>query len=591
MMSPSSRMGDELEFHQRWEFRRGDDDFDSSNDDSRSGSSVELVLRKHTLVSNLIALGNDETNDNSRLQQVDNYNPSIGDSVKSGKVKRRHFKSKKDDLANKEKKRDSHEEGNRKKSKTSVYDPAALDDVKNFVESLLEDLKCKRENMLTWLREEMVKLESDNTSPWPEARDGNTGEQKVQSQHQKTFEHSIQEQPQHTLLQHRGNLKENILVQHQNNFERNVCVEQNVQVQHQKDIETSVHVQNQSKLERNNYTHHTKNFNPGMRAQNCNGGPLERLVKSNKAADSSTYYQPVGAQVSDGQVTGAVTVTEKENGERLALSTKSNLQYSSSEQNAQESHQKSVVLGIRAQNCSGGTSERYAKGKKTANSKHRRQEPEGQVDYGQASKSMPSTAKSKGGSFGSLFQPELTSNPSCQVASSMYSKLPSVLTEPIITNHRLDNPSFNHIQPRIHGNDTSVNPGRACQMINASDHYGYLSGIQPEVKIRSFAQVVSRNRSSFENIPNSSSGSGFQFPLHHGMDAGFSIPSQVSLENLPRENKNTLGLRMNGGAIRFSGGSYNLSDHHVANNLHGNSNYRDDGRLLTFQMPNANNGL
>lgn len=109
--------------------------------------------------------------------------------------------------------------------------------------------------------------------------------------------------------------------------------------------------------------------------------------------------------------------------------------------------------------------------------------------------------------------------------------------------------------------------------------------MQPEERSRysHYAQMNPRDINFFNqnNSTTSIVGSGFSVPLQ-AVSGGFIIPNQFDLENLPRENNNTLGLTMNEGAIRFSGGGYSLPDPYIAN-FHSHSNYRTDGRLMTYQ--------
>ncbi|XVE64827.1 hypothetical protein DITRI_Ditri07aG0133100 [Diplodiscus trichospermus] len=159
----------ELEFQQCREFRRNEDnDLDSSCDDSKT--STEPLLKKHKLVSSLISVGDDETSESSRLQQKDNRNPGRGGQIHIRKAKKRKTRNRSRKLQSSKVKRVSPEEVDLEKGETSAYDPAPLDDLKNFMDSLLKDLKVTRENLLKCMMEEMQYLMADDTTPEPKWR-------------------------------------------------------------------------------------------------------------------------------------------------------------------------------------------------------------------------------------------------------------------------------------------------------------------------------------------------------------------------------------------------------------------------------------
>ncbi|XWS52630.1 hypothetical protein CRYUN_Cryun11dG0087300 [Craigia yunnanensis] len=66
--------------------------------------------------------------------------------------------------------RDSPKEVDLQKRETSAYDPAPLNDLKNFMDSLLKDLKVTREDLLKWILEEMQKLVAGDTILEPKRR-------------------------------------------------------------------------------------------------------------------------------------------------------------------------------------------------------------------------------------------------------------------------------------------------------------------------------------------------------------------------------------------------------------------------------------
>ncbi|XP_062146954.1 uncharacterized protein LOC133854715 [Alnus glutinosa] len=494
-MLPSSNMDDELKFQQRWEIRRRENEFDSSSEESKSSSSSQPVLKKLKLVSSFASDENDEAIGTDRVHQKGKYVPGTGrGKVKFRKAKKMHVERRRNDnLVNNVMERDSHGELGKKKNNTNAYDPAAaLDDVKIFMESLLEDLKSTRENLFRWMREEMQKMVADDTAPKAESRKGRYGRGKNQ-------------------------------MQHQNNFEEDI-------VQPQKDLKS------------------------GTRDRTSNHGSLNRCIDSNEAAGSKNHCQALEDQVEYGKTTGSMASIANEKGEtRLVPSIIQNFQ---SGHSVQVQHQKNVVLGLRAQNCNDGSSERSVKGKRTA-------------EFNNCSKGLgflPSAEKAKGERLGLTANPNSFSNSSNQVASSMYLTLPTVLPQPCVENYRLETSSCNYVHPRTDVNKRDVYSEDANVMINSSANRGWFSAMQQEERLGSFAlnqSIIPASRSI---------GAGLQAPLHQ------------TRKNVPKENHNIIGLTMNGGAIRFSGGNHALSEQYAANNFHRHSNCIPDTGLTGYQI-------
>lgn len=521
-------MSEDLQFQQRWEFRRRDSDVDSSSDNSKSISSGEPVLKKHKLVSSLISTENDETSGTLRSQAEGKSNPSSGDQFKIGKANKMHIgSSKKNNLDSKEMKRDSFEKVSKKKSKSNAYDPAALDDFKIFMESLLEDLKVARENLFVRMREELRKLMPDGTNSRSTRRGGGCRQENIRVQHQNNFVLGLEAQ----------------------NFKRgsiNRCVKKTAN-------STARSTKRKGSAAENIPVQHHAILDSGMKAQNCDGGSVRKSVKGKKMIGS-------GMHPTLGQGNGQVQ------------------------------HQDNFEASLEAQNYNDRSLEMSIKGRTTAGSGIPCEIPKDQVDQGQAIGRLISTEKNKGEmSDLSATKPKLLSNSFDQVASSMYLTLPTVLPEPSHENYRLDSSFCNYIQLGIAGNKMAMTSERANLLApSAGILRGNLIGIQPEEKIGSFSQIGSRNVSSIDpsSLPSSSFSAGFPVPLHHNLNGYFSLPNQVSLENLPQEN-NILGLRMNGGAIRFSGNNA-FPEHFVSNNVHSHLNYKADGGLMAFRTPDIN---
>ncbi|XP_022737215.1 uncharacterized protein LOC111290084 [Durio zibethinus] len=570
----------ELEFQQRWEFRRNEDDnLDSSCDDSKSSSGQ--LFKKHKLVSSLNSVGDDETSETSRLKQKDNDNPGTGGHRNIGKAKKRKTRNVSNNLQNSKMKKDSPEEVDLQKDETSAHDdPAPLNDLKNFMESLLKDLKVTRQNLLKWMLEEMQKLVADDTTP--ERKRKKRGQQikkskKVQEQHEKTHKESIQ-------FQHPNNSEKSIQVQYHTNFQETVFAQQ------QNNFQENIKLQVQQLQELENINRqHQNDFKYGMITQNGNSSSLVRFPEGTIAANSTDYFHALGDRVDSGQVTEFITSSNKNKRDSLSISSKPILQ-TSSDQYVQVQSDKSVVLAIEAQKGKGGSLKRSSKGKKLVDRRDHSQVPEDQGGHDQTIRTA--VADTNGEKLGSSIVQNFLSSPSGQAPSSMYLKLPTVLTEPIVANHGLHASLCNYFLPRVAETKGGVNSERVNQMLEPSSNQRSFPVIQPEERVRSFTLMGSRNMGSVNqnNTPTSGIGTGFPVPLHQGIDVGLSIPGLLNPQSLSQENSKPLGLRMNGGAVKFSGGSYNLSEHIAANNYHGLPAYKSDGRLMSYQIQNIKDG-
>lgn len=601
-MPPSSNVGDALKFQQLWEIRRRDNDFDSSSEESKSSSSTQPNLKKHKRVSSFISHENEEAVDTDRFQQKGKCIASTGRKINSGKAKRaRARRSGKQKLVNNVRERDFHEDGSsgkdklvanvregdshkdltRKKNETSAYDRAALDEVKFFMESLIEDLKDTRENLTRRMREEMEKLVADDAASKSEGKKGSDGTENTQMQHRNDSE-SMR-------VQLQNNLEDNVEVQHQNNYEETLQVQHHtnfkdsIQVQHQNKFNEIVQVQHQKTFMENIQAQHQKDLKSGMREQNSNHRSLGRSVDINEAVCCHTHYRGPEDQVNYPQITGPMPSRAKEKGKTsLVSSVTPKFQPSPS---IPSQNQKKIVLGLRAPNCNSRPLERPAKGKRKVDSNNCSKGLEA-IGY------LPSTEKAGGERLGLAANRNVSSGSSDQVASSMYLTLPTVLREPCTENSRLETSSCNYVQPRNAGGERDVNSETPPLMIGSSACHVYLPDMQQEERRGSFAQRGSSILGCLtqNSTPTSSIGTGFPVPLLRGMAGSFSNPRQLGLKDVHQENYDILGLRMNGGAITFSGGDYALSEQSVANNFPRHSDYLTDGALAGFHIPNLKEG-
>ncbi|KAF3448577.1 hypothetical protein FNV43_RR09290 [Rhamnella rubrinervis] len=556
-------MGNGMKFQQRCEFRR-ENIFEYSSEKSKSSSSSEPAHKKHKLVSSLISLENEEAINDCSLQQNGELSPHAENPNKFSEGRKVYIR-KMDTLSVKDLKRDSNKRVSRKKDKPCVFEGAALDDLKIFMNSLLEDLKVTSEDLFTWMKEEMQKLESDNTDMQPEMREGSdigksnrvydheNLEVDMQVDHQNDFEENIQEHHQNSseenlLIQNRNGFKDDCFWQHQNSFNDSLCM------QDPEKPEESSKAEHQNNFEENMQMQHQNNFELSMIA-----GSLERDIKSDK--ETAEFEDP----------------TEKYRGEKLVLPVKPNNQSSAVNYNVLMQDQKNSASGWVSKYYNGGSLENFRKGKRTTDSncyqvlKHRDQEIE-------------STRKEPKERLGLSVESNLTSHSSSHIASSMYLSLPTVLSDPQYMNQGRDTFSSSYTEPKVAENRIRMNSGGGNLMPDSSTHHGHFSGMQLEDRNRIFSPIYSGNVGFIDqkSTLTSTIGAGFPIPLHEGTECGFSIPGHISFENPTQEKKNSLGLIMDRGAIRYSGGSYASSEHYNTKKFSSLSNNKADDRLRSF---------
>lgn len=502
-------MGNETKFEQHLKFRRGENGFDYPGHELKLSSSSFRAHRKHKLVSSLISADKGEAINKCGVRKNDKRELT-------GRTRKNTVTS------------------NRKKSTKTSRDgsAAAIDDVKLFMESLLEDLKVGRENLFVRMKEEMRKLMADDADIHSGKKEIGNGRKSVQFQVDDVdnFEENIELHDQsdfdeNNQFHHQKGVRKTNLVQHQNSFEEEIAMQhqnnlkvQNAKVRNMKDFKENVYVQAQN------------NLKSEIRTQTSSDGSLMRSVESNEESGLDNYYQTL----EDLDVYAQAT-----RGESLALQVRPNAQYYPANHSAQMHHQKNFLSGRKSENRNDGTLVNLMEGKRTPNP-YLHQVLEYQGTYDQEVESITSSLKEKGED---------------QVASAMDLTVPTALTgQHCLENHTLDIFSCNFIQPTVAGNRKGINFG-------GENHCGYFSGVQMEEPKRSFVRLCSGNVGSFvqRSTPNSIIGNEFPASLHQGMDTGFLIPRNQFI--FDRERNNVSGLKMDGGAMNFSGGIYDLSEH------------------------------
>ena len=148
-------------FQQRWEYRRKDDEVDSSTDDSKSSLGDEPVQKKHKLYVPSLSLSQDDDAIETPSSR-ENYQEDATKSVpfRAAEVTKKHCEPGMEKTAvDFKSKRNS---GKRRNTKVRNHiqdrEPVLLNDLKIFSESLLKDLKVAREKMFVQMKKQMTKL-------------------------------------------------------------------------------------------------------------------------------------------------------------------------------------------------------------------------------------------------------------------------------------------------------------------------------------------------------------------------------------------------------------------------------------------------
>lgn len=565
-------MGNGTKLKHQWEIKKRENGFDSPSKESNSSQSPEPIQKKHKLVSSLILLKKDEAIDRHSIEQSGEIGLCSASQTKLEKGKRKPTeRSKRDSLTNNDLKRGPNRNLSEERStETTANELVAIDDVKLLMESLLEDLKVKRENLFTWLKEEMQKMLADDIKPQLERKECSYREEKVQVHNQEIFEEEI-EHNQNNIQENiqvcqKKIVKENNLVQDQNYSKENFHIQQ-----HNKFPGTRLHLHDNFK------DNIEVQFKPDMRDQNSNAGSLERSLESNEESDFDNCYETLEDLDDFGDSRDHISV-EKDRKESLALNVKPNIQSCPANHSDQMQHRKKNPSATTSENCNGGALESYVEGKRLTDP-NCHQGLKYQVDYDQEIEFIRSSPEKKGENFGLSLESNTATRLLNQVASSMYLKLPNEFSgQPCFDNHRLEISSCNCIQPIVTGS-------RIGKSLEGANNQGKFAGLQHEERNRSFARLNSGNVVPFiqGGISNSVIGTGFPNSLSQNIDTGFSLPrNQFSFENQTQEKTNISGFKVDGGALSFSGGSYALSEHYVANKFGSHSNNKAESRLNSF---------
>ncbi|GAB4834423.1 hypothetical protein Ancab_032679 [Ancistrocladus abbreviatus] len=272
-------------------------------------------------------------------------------------------------------------------------------------------------------------------------------------------------------------------------------------------------------------------------------------------------------------------------------------------------NEKRSRLGVRTQNRKTGSSEKSGRGKKAGNANNSDKGAEEQaVGGGEAVGSLASTAtaltatgtvklsvttpvasdkKERAKPSGlSIKKPRFSSDQLDKASTSNYLTLPTILPPSEAENTAPNHPSScTNIQAssppvsKMNGNKTVP-----TSTMDLSTCQGYFPRVQQEGRI---LPQTGLNMGCFDQNRNPlmSTGSGFPVPLYHGLSGGFGIANSSRLggfEYLTQSSSMPPSMRMNGGSMRFSGGSHELARQQGDNN---HLKYTNDGGLGTFRTP------
>lgn len=176
--------GSDEQFQNRWDFRRSEDDVDSSSDDSNSKSEAKAEDQNRKLLSDLAVPENIEVLATPRFPQVNELDHNKDVHVLSGKTAKKRVeptKKKKNPQLERTKKSPIEEKKTRRREtkksplvekktrrrNTNAQEEKMSEDLKNFTNSLVQELKVARENMFAQLKEEMRKMMACQSSSGP----------------------------------------------------------------------------------------------------------------------------------------------------------------------------------------------------------------------------------------------------------------------------------------------------------------------------------------------------------------------------------------------------------------------------------------
>ncbi|XP_010533672.1 PREDICTED: transcription initiation factor TFIID subunit 3 [Tarenaya hassleriana] len=520
-------MEDQSRFNEKWDFRRKEDSFDdSSSDNSDSNSSQEPVPKKHKLVSQSQA----EATPKSTTSGVSRKQPARSQEGRSKNEQNSPGKGKE---TNDARKKPVHGKGEGKQKEATGVPKAGnlvIDGVASFMDTLLDDLKASREGLLGWMKGEMS--QSDEK-----------GKREENQPRKRTAKRSVRKKKMMMNLVPEGERDKNLHVEEENKRE-----------EEQSKPEEKATEEKNVEVETDNLP--GKAQEQGNVGFDCNIGPLERFFRSNEVGYGRNYFQQEknnqSLELGDEQMkfTKGRASVEKAIPKNLS--------------SASTQSQMSVVLAIPAPTSELGSSKKYLRTKKTVQANTTVNIPP--VEQQPYRVLVPGTEMQKDLNMEIPIEPKHSSTP----------LLPAPAPAPALAV-----PSLSPFFPSNQG---------FASLTNSNFQLRPVSQMQDPSEIwtgSGFAHHGLRNLNGLYQNNNNYVPSFPPVPFH----LGFNFQTQLGPEaSSLRDNTFFGGLRMSGGAIRFSDSGFpgQFSGGGSGNNL---SDYRpSSSRQSPFQPQNHNAG-
>ncbi|XP_019091738.1 PREDICTED: uncharacterized protein DDB_G0290301 [Camelina sativa] len=532
-------MGDEPRFSEKWDFRRKENDFeDSSSDEPDSNSTQDPIIHNPNVLLD--------------SSQIDNGPKTV---TREEPVKARKRRSKKDESkpekpkqVGRRKPKTVSAEENKKKEETGTV-PAeenkkkeeigtGMDGVGMFMETLLDDLTASRERLMDWVKTELYGASDENIASRPPLKKRGVAAVAAQRPVKKRMtKKKKDEEEKMKKKEEEEKMKKKEEEEKENEKQRKPSERsQEMNTPEEKNSEIALNGRDlyciprplDGFLEGGQGMYTPTEKTPEI-AQNggdygSNARLLDRFLKGGQGGLGRNYFQ----QLQEDEE-ALVTQTEMENSKNETVKS-----------------QKSIVLAIQAPNLSKKqkkTSE--AKTNKNRSSVVERTGQETQTDH----------------NFGTRFASQLSSSSSLQsfpVSSSLFPKLSS---QSLLPSFPVPSSLFPFSSQGITTLASNTNFELRHPVAQAPDLSEFQTGVQ------GFENSMFHNNGYFSGFP-----AAFQ---PHLLAGGYNFPQQLNsaTSSQQRDDNNMFGgLRMAGGAIRYSGNR--VPEAEVGNCINGFSEYR-----------------
>lgn len=509
-------MGDEPRFSEKWDFRRKENEFeDSSSDDPDSNSTQDPIIHNPNV---LLA-----------STQIDNGPKTV---TREEPVKTRKRRSKKDESKPEKAKQVRRRkpkivcaEENKKKEKMGT----GIAGVGMFMDTLLDDLTASRERLMDWMKMELYGASDENVASQPSLKKRGVAAVAAQRSMKKRMTKKKKEEEEKMKKKEEEEKKESAKQSKlgESGQEMNTHEEKSSEMTHSgQDLDCNAGPLDRF-LESGQNT--PKEISPAI-AQNggdfdCNAGSLDRILKSGQGGLGRNYFQ----QLQEDQE-ALVTQTEMENLKNETVKSP-----------------KSIVLAIQAPNLS-------KKQKKTSEANTNRNRSS------MVERTGPETQKDH--DFGIPYASQLSSSSSLQSFPVSSSLFPNLSSSSLLQSFPVPSSLFPSSSQGITPLASNTNFQLRQPVAQTPDLSEFQTGVTGG---QGFENSLFHNNGYF-GFPTA-----FQPNLLAG---GYNFPPQLNSANSSqqRDDNNMFGgLRMAGGAIRFSGNRFPEAE--VGNCINGLSDY------------------